>query len=48
MLLLALLIGVIAGLRAMTPRAAIAFAARYGGLSVGGTLAGALLIVRVA
>jgi uncharacterized membrane protein len=37
MLALALLIGIVAGLRAMTAPAAVAFAARFGGLSVAGT-----------
>jgi uncharacterized membrane protein len=37
MLAFALLIGIVAGLRAMTAPAAVAFAARFGGLSVAGT-----------
>jgi uncharacterized membrane protein len=37
MLALALLIGIVAGLRAMTAPAAVAFAARFGGLPVAGT-----------
>ena len=36
-ILLALLIGIIAGLRALTAPAAVAFAARYGGVDVAGT-----------
>src|SRR3954466_3207280 len=36
-LLLALLIGVVAGLRALTAPAAVAFAARFGGLDLSGT-----------
>jgi len=36
-LLLALLIGVVAGLRAMMAPAAVAFAARFGGLALAGT-----------
>jgi len=36
-LLLAVLIGIVAGLRAMTAPAAVAFAARFGGLALAGT-----------